>query len=501
MAEGLVLDGVGGNAPLLPSAQQLLQFGGNRVCDLFSTDLRCASFSTRGLGEKAVPARKVDVGSLLLDLENPRISRAGSQDDALQKILEDQDVKLLALAQSIVEDGLNPMDRLLVITGPDRGKHTVIEGNRRLAALTILRDPSVMDRIEVRPNLQRRLATLAREFDNSSIQKLDVWLVPDRVSASSWIRQRHTGENQGRGIVDWNGVARARFRGTDPALQALDLVLQHGQLTDEEKADIEDRFPITTLDRLIRTPDVRKIIGVDIAGDKLLTDLPAPEVIKPLLRIVRDLSNGTVNVTQLKKKSQQVDYAKNLGVDLPDKTKRTGIPVRVEALTDKDFGKGKSKAKPAPKPKRAAARKTLIPSDCTLNVSNPKIREIEGELRNLPLLSFPHAIAVLFRVFLEQSTDHYLTKNRIPLVNASKGGGSNPKSLRTKVQEAVAHMIAAGVSRNALDGVSKGINDKNSPLNIDTLNNYVHNAFYSPQERELKVSWDNSRIYFEKIWT
>lgn len=451
--------------------------------------------------QKIMPAKRVDVANLVFDLENPRISRAATHEDALQKIIEDQDVKLVILAMSILEEGLNPMDRLLVIAGP-AGKFTVIEGNRRLAALTLLRTPEIMQKIEVRPNLQRRLATLANEFDGAATAKLDVWLMPDRASASSWLRQRHTGENQGAGIVDWNGVASARFRGSDPALQALDLVLKHGNLTEEEKADINTRFPITTLERLLRTPSVRALIGVDISGEKLLTELPAVELIKPLTRMVRDLSNGTVNVTALKKKDQQVTYAKGLGVDLPDLSRRSGTPIVVDSLTDKDFGKTRTKPviKPKPKPK-PAVRKTLIPNESVLNVTNPKIAEIEHELRNLPLTSYPHAISVLFRVFLEQSTDHYLTTQGIPLETASRSGaGTNPKNLRTKVTEAVAALIAAGVKRNALDGITKGINDKNSPLNIDTLNSYVHSAFYSPQERELKVSWDNSHLYFETIW-
>lgn len=181
-----------------------------------------------------MPGRTVEVDALLLDLENPRISKAATQDDALQKILEDQEGKLITLTQSIIEDGgLNPMDRLLVIPSGQSGKFTVIEGNRRVAALRILRDPSVLERIEVRPNIQRRLATLARSFDKDSVASLDVFELPDRADAATWIMQRHTGENDGAGIVAWNGVARARFRGTDPALQALDLVLEHGDLTDE----------------------------------------------------------------------------------------------------------------------------------------------------------------------------------------------------------------------------------------------------------------------------
>jgi hypothetical protein len=450
-----------------------------------------------------MPAKRISVADLLLDLENPRISRAATNEDALQKIIEDQDVKLVMLATSIIEEGgLNPMDRLLVIAGPAPDKFTVVEGNRRLAALTLLRTPEIMQKIEIRPNLQRRLAALAKEFDGLTTDKLDVWLLPDRASASPWLRQRHTGENQGAGIVDWNGVASARFRGTDPALQALDLVLKHGGLTDEERADINTRFPITTLDRLLRTPAVRALIGIDVSGEKLLTELPATEVIKPLTRMVRDLSNGTVNVTGLKRKEQQIAYTKGLGGDLPDLAKRSGTPIVVDALTDKDFGKAKTKTPPKDKPKpKPPVRKTLIPDDAVLNVTNPKIREIEQELRSLALSSYPHSISVLFRVLLEQSTDHFLTSKGIALDTPAKsGGGRNLKNLRTKVQEAITTMIADGVSRNALDGVSKGINDKNSPLNIDTLNSYVHSAFYSPQERELKVSWDNARLYFETIW-
>ena len=52
--------------------------------------------------------KSLKVDELRLDLKNPRIAEASSQRDALQKILDDQDVKPAALAESIVESGLNP---------------------------------------------------------------------------------------------------------------------------------------------------------------------------------------------------------------------------------------------------------------------------------------------------------------------------------------------------------------------------------------------------------
>lgn len=438
---------------------------------------------------------------LLLDLENPRISRATSQREALQKIIEDQDVKLVVLAESIVSDGLNPMDRWLVLKSTDpneRGRFVVLEGNRRLAAIRLLNNRAQMDDLEVRTFIKSKLIQLSESFDLDTVEPVPCYEVHDREAATPWINQRHTGENRGRGIVDWGGVATARFRGRDPALQALDLVLNHGDLTEEEKAAVEDRFPITTLDRLLSTPGVRAKIGVEIANSKLTTDLPPDEAIKPLRRIVVELGTGVVNVTALKSRDQMVSYISGYAKDLPNLSKRTGKPKPVDEWTDPDFRP--PSPKPAgPKPRPAPVRRTLIPRDHHLTVSNAKIAEITKELRMLSLADFPHAISVLYRVFLEQSVDHYLTAAGIAL-DATTSGGKRDKNLRTKVGDAITEMVKRGTPKRNLAGVERGIDDKNSPLFVDALHDYVHNRFYLPTVRELKVAWDNSQVFFGQIW-
>jgi len=72
--------------------------------------------------------------------------------------------------------------------------------------------------------------------------------------------------------------------------------------------------------------------------------------------------------------------------------------------------------------------------------------------------------------------------------------------LKSKVIEAINEMVKNGVPKKDLDGVSKGIHDKNHPLYFESLHNYVHNRFYSPTERDLKVAWDNTQLFFESIW-
>lgn len=81
-----------------------------------------------------MPEIKLKIEDLVLDHDNPRISHAAGQQEALQKIVSDQRVKLVKLAHSIVEHGLNPMDRFLVLQLNRSPKQYIsLEGNRRVA--------------------------------------------------------------------------------------------------------------------------------------------------------------------------------------------------------------------------------------------------------------------------------------------------------------------------------------------------------------------------------
>lgn len=445
--------------------------------------------------------KNLKIDQLELDLLNPRISKAHNQHEAMQRIIDDQDGKLGNLAESVVEDGLNPMDRLLVMKSESgKGKYTVLEGNRRAAAMRILKNPAILTGLDVRAPLQRRLEKLAQTFDPKSVEPVACYEVNTRAEGNSWIEQRHTGEDEGRGIVRWSGVAASRFRGRAPALQALDFVRQHGNLTDDHKRIIEGRFPITTLDRLLSTPGVRSRIGFEIKDDKLLTSLPPDEAIKPLRRIVLDLADKTVNVTKLKLKPQQIEYVSKLNsADTPNLSKKAGTPRPVEGFSEHDFSgspKGKTK-KPKGRPK--TPRTTVIPRTSRLNITNPKIEEIYNELRVLQLFKHPHAIAVLLRVFLETSVDDYLTKASIPLI-ISTAGGDRDKALRRKVEECIAHMTSSGANKKDFKGITTALGNSDHPFSPELLHAYVHNRFFSPTERDLTTAWDNGQPLFERIW-
>jgi hypothetical protein len=445
--------------------------------------------------------KNLKIDQLELDLWNPRINKAEGQYEVMQRIIEDQDIKLAVLAESIAEDGLNPMDRLLVMRSERKGKFVVLEGNRRTLALKILHSPAVLTGLDVRSGLRKRLEKAAENFDVTTIEPIDGFEVADRTEAAPWLLLRHSGENEGKGIVDWSGVAGKRFRGADPALQALDFVRQHASLSEEQKELLDDRFPITTLDRLLSTPAVRKQIGVEIKDGKLQTLLPAEEVMKPLRSIVLDLAEKKVNVTKLKLRDQQIEYVTHK-IDSADMRKKTTTVRPLEGITENDFPIAAPRAA-AKRAQRTVPRNNIVPRHCRLTVTNSKTEEIYNELKKMRLDTFPNAIAVMLRVFMENSVDHYLTKVATPPISLKftvAGQGDKDKSLKSKIEEAMASMITNGADKKEFDAIKRGMGDTRSPLSVDLWNSYVHSRFVGATERELTVAWDGAQPFFERIW-
>ena len=447
-----------------------------------------------------MPAVTLTIDDLLLHTENPRIGSASSQRDALQKVLDEQEDKLAELAESIVTDGMSPIERLLVRREKEGGSRFVArEGNRRIAALKILVNPAVLGEMSVVPALKKRFETLANDFDRATVEPLDAYESTSDAETNKWIYLRHTGENKGRGVVPWSAVAGRRFQGTDPALQALELVKAHGGVDEREKALLGDTFPITTLERLLDTKEVRDLIGVEVKDRKLRSGLPADELMKPLRRMVLDLATKKVNVSHLKNKASQLDYVKGFAADDKPNLKKIGEARDIGDFKNSEFT---VKSKPAKKPSYDPSdRIHVVPRGMKLNVSKAKVAEIFKELKTLRMKDHPNACAVLLRVFLELSVDSYLRTSGIGTqFKEPKSGKMLEKDLKRKLQDVIDDLVRNGVKRKDLEGASNAVSNRSSPLYIDLLHAYVHSLFQTPSVRDLRIAWDAAEPLFEAIW-
>ena len=252
---------------------------------------------------------KLKIADLILDHDNPRITHADGQIEALQKIVKDQRTKLVKLADSIANHGLNPMDRLLVLRVHQKPERFIaLEGTRRVAALMLLTNPHVMGGLDMLPPMKKIFGRLAEKFSKAKVEPISCFEMESRQDGDYWLKLRHQGENQGAGIVDWSSLASARFSSRPPVIQALEMVLERGGLTTEQRSKVTEKFPTSTLQRFVDDRQVRKELGLDVKGGKLVTKLPASEVVKPLKKIVLDLATREKRVGSFMKTSQMLDY-------------------------------------------------------------------------------------------------------------------------------------------------------------------------------------------------
>ncbi|MEV1146602.1 hypothetical protein, partial [Micromonospora sp. NPDC049799] len=112
---------------------------------------------------------------------------------------------LISLARDMAQTGQsNPAE--LPIAVKHGSKYLILEGNRRFAALKLMRDPALADD-EAHQKAFRRAAALG-----TPPATVFTLVTSSREEADHWIVLRHTGENGGRGIKRWSAAQTATHR-------------------------------------------------------------------------------------------------------------------------------------------------------------------------------------------------------------------------------------------------------------------------------------------------
>lgn len=151
--------------------------------------------------------KNVRPSQVLLDPQNPRLPDGTSNDkEAINRLLEEGYGQLLALARDMADRGEgNPAELPIVIA--DGSKYVVLEGNRRFAALKLLKDPMLAD------DPAHRLAFKRIGRGGRTPPKwLFSTIVDTREEADHWITLRHTGANSGVGVRGWSAPQSALHR-------------------------------------------------------------------------------------------------------------------------------------------------------------------------------------------------------------------------------------------------------------------------------------------------
>ncbi|WP_080708462.1 ParB/RepB/Spo0J family partition protein [Aeromonas hydrophila] len=146
--------------------------------------------------------KKISPDMLLLDVSNPRLFNGGhissnsTQDELVKELADTADLK--ELIESIAENGYLSIEPLIVMEKDD--KYVVLEGNRRLAAIKLLRDRELARRCRV------SIPDILKPEVEGSLAEVSAYLVSNEEEARSFIGFKHV-----NGPHKWDSFAKAQF--------------------------------------------------------------------------------------------------------------------------------------------------------------------------------------------------------------------------------------------------------------------------------------------------
>lgn len=439
-----------------------------------------------------------DVERLQFDLQNPRFAVLSDQRDALHAFCDDEHArKTVVLAESIADMGLNPSELLIVVRGERKGQYIALEGNRRLAAMKLLSLPARLPDSPLSKPFQSRVRKAAQIADQALLHRVPCRLLPNREEANVWISLKHTGENDGVGVVQWNGEEKARFRGGEAGLQLLDYVRKHADLTDGAKEGLK-RFPVTNLDRLLGDPDFRQALGISIEQGAVFMTHPVDEVLTALTKVVEDLSKRDVTVTAIKLKKDRADYLKSIKSHLPS-SKPLAKPVdlsgtnRPAPLAQRSSPTSSTKIRNRPSTRD---RKSVIPKGCVIPIYLPKVNDVFKELRTLDADSFPNAASSLLRILIDTTTVEYTEKLNISVTSNGKG----QTEVKPRISASLDDYKTRSGHRELCNAAKNALLQPQGAIYIEQLNFQIHGRYSHPLADQLRLGWDMIEGWIKGAW-
>jgi hypothetical protein len=439
--------------------------------------------------------RYIDLTLLIVNTENPRFDMVGNQREAISQMIENQKEKLVRLSQDIIENGVNPSD--LVIVTPHQkfeDKFNVMEGNRRVTALKLLNNPGLIP--EKNKSLLNKFKELSKVYKTKPLRELNCVIFKDEKEALKWIKLKHTGENEGIGVVGWDAQQKARFEErfegkSQYSLQVIDFLRKSDEFSKELKPELS-KVPISSLQRLVSDPDIRAVIGLETDDGKIISYLSPEELTKPLTKIVKDLIKDKFTVKDIYYKDDRANYIETFkDSELPDKTSRTS---KWEIITSTPPASPKPEETSRQKSKHlSTVRNTIIPKSCVIHINQNRINKIYRELKDIDLRYYINAAAITFRVFVELSVDSFIQEKKLKTNIDAK--------LVKKVQTVTDFLDKNSyLTKQQLKPINTMVSSPNSLFSINTFNAYVHNKYFNPIANELKITWDNIEPFIKKIW-
>lgn len=477
------------------------------------------------------------VDQLRLWPENPRLDPEENHvhlSDYASDLISDKSEKesFLNLVDSISSDGFIPADPLVVWKNDENDKYYVAEGNRRVLALKLLRNPNKSP-LAIRSFIRKKSILINRE----TIEKIKVCIAPSFEECEWYINQRHSMSSMQRPwsrlqqqrwiqelydkyekdiekIISITNMTKSQLNSTLRILKIRDLALDPiiiKQFSKEEKENITShRIPMTILERWFLSPEVREQWGLEFDEDtikiksntksfleayaywlKLVIHRDEPNI--PIQINTRTISSQFDKIMELMPKvsfeesreENKAEKASDFGND--NELEDSGVSSKAEEITTQKRPLNKN-----------PDRNNMITDFYILKTSNYKLDALFRELQIIPY-RYKNSIAATLRVFLDLAITEYIASEGCKelICTECKRSSFQDVTLKQRLEYLKKNKIAS--SSQAYKVIQKLLNPSNEH-SLDTLNNYIHGSdTHHTSKRNLNSFWDFLFPLFEYI--
>lgn len=436
---------------------------------------------------------KVNISDLNVNYHNDRHGELISEDAAIKWLLKNRSSHMKSLTKDISTEG-RVYEPPLIYQGDDG--YIVLDGNRRVTCLKLLNNPTLSPNENWLKFFQKQAAHFkGGVVDASVVCRIET----DLDYIDEILYRRHTGSQNGIGQSQWDDIAKANFversgKKTKVNLaEEIEDILKKANLVDDDFS-----LPRSNLNRLLSGQSQRNRVGISLKQNKI-TFTHTPEIVlMGLKKIAEDLGSGKIILKNIWDVQDKNKYLNSL-------SSNNHLPKVANALEEflefkypypkaqevKKSKSSKDEHKPSKKPAPSfdpATRSTLIPQGFEYNLpKSPKLNRILAiwsELEHKLIFdNHTNAIAVLFRVLLELSIEHYASTVGVELHQKDR--------MKIRFGKITEHQLAEGLlDKKDMDAYKKFANTE-PLLSAHTMNQYVHSSNFSPSPEHLRPMWGN----------
>jgi hypothetical protein len=391
--------------------------------------------------------------------------------------------KMRALAKDIARQGQLYM--LPLVGANENGQHIVYDGNRRITCIKLLVSPTRAPDAD-----WRRFFQECRDKNSDKVIPTQIicQISDDQDWIDDYLYRIHTGSQNGVGQINWGNPEKSNFVERTGKSGKIDVsrVVEEA-LKDKGLIDDQVKFRHTNLDRILSSEEFRHRVGVSLKENKLYFVRDPQKTLNALAHIVACLSTGELNLNHLLKNDKKREYLASLEEQkiLPTISDKIDVPIDV---VSGEKSKANAKGKASETPRETKVRKFLIRLDdnpeFASDQSRKRAKDIWTELQfRLEFGKHDNSIAVLFRVLIEFSIQHY-----IEVVNL--GSVHNNDSLAKKFGKVLVSLEDTEEIDRGYSQALRKFQNTEPIISANTFNKYVHDRNFYPSDHHLRSMWD-----------